>query len=601
MERRESAPERSQLGGYRLLEEIGSGTVATVYRARGEAGEAAVKVLHPHLAHDTVVRRRFLREVALTRTLIHPAIVRVYDLLAWEDTVAFAMEYCPGGNLSGWRPADPGELVRLAESVAGALAVAHGEGIVHRDLKPQNLLRDAEGRVKVCDFGSAGVQGTVSLTTSSLFITAPQYVAPEVFAGHPPDPRTDLYALGAVLYEAATGRPHRSQAVDPYGEGAAPGHPCTLNPSLPPWLGELILRLLAPVERRVPDTGALLHALRSRDVPAAPALKSCLFCGYKMPLAAAVCLYCGEEELALDPAAGSQGFFLLLKKMSEEADTLQRVTDLLRAVSGQPEFQLDVMIGDARLYSRAEQKRKVKLPARVADGLSRHDGDRLKGIFDRLGVRTEVWPMERVRRYRRGPLVRVAPGAVRIPEAEGVSRFGARKLAGVEAEWMRLLFGEVLVAVYRLAAETASRDLGGAMRESILRLQEASEQLLQRLLKLHEFLAGVDPAGLYFEVQRLERRLGSLEGQPGEEQTEELVTRKVRALEALDRHAAAEREQAALLSRLQQLRGRLQELAGRIHLLPAGPKEQAREAGSEIAAILAELDRETDPGSIPSQ
>jgi hypothetical protein len=531
------------LGGYTILERLGTGGTATVYRARRGEEEVALKVLHPHLARDEVVRARFIREVALARRLAHPCIVRVYDVVSWEGAPALAMELCSGGSLAGWRSADPEELVRVATDVASALAAAHEQGIVHRDLKPQNILRGAGGRFKVCDFGSAGVQDSVGLTSSSLLMGTPQYVGPEVFAGHPPDPRTDLYALGAILFEAATGAAPRPGGLQAVSFHPGPVDARALEAVLPAWLAALVLSLLGPVDRRPPDARSVLRALRASEAVPPVALKLCLFCGIAIPKGAPLCLHCGEAELALSPPAAGEGWFVALRKVSEEARTLERLTGLLRAVSGEPEFGLDLIIGDPRMYSRQEQKRKTRIPVRVVDELERGDAERLAGILGGLGVRATAHPMRGARRVKRGPLVRARAGAVVVPESLDILRRGAGSVSGLPDPWMRSLAATLLFAIYDLEARASAHELWETLRPSCLALREKAEQAIQDLAEARSYVRGVDRGALYAEVARagLERRGGITDEGDRE-------SRGRQALEALARHEAAELAQSRLVA-----------------------------------------------------
>ncbi len=200
---------------YRVLQELGSGSSGTVYLAEDvKLGRpVALKVLRPDgTAQNTTVRRFFLEGQSLAK-LRHPGIVQVFEIGEIGETYFIAMEYIPGETLE--RLALRGRLglketAALLADVCDAVAHAHGAGIVHRDIKPQNIMVEAAGserRIRVMDFGLAhDVLARTRLTATGAVIGTPVYMAPEQVSGSPVDERTDIYGLGAVLYELITGR-----------------------------------------------------------------------------------------------------------------------------------------------------------------------------------------------------------------------------------------------------------------------------------------------------------------------------------------------------------------------------------------------------------
>jgi len=193
---------------FELLGPLGEGATAVVHRARDTAlgREVALKVLRAGKLTD-VLRERFRREARAVAGLSHPNVVTVYDADAEADPPWLAMELVDGRPLS---EADPGARLALLEKAARGVAAAHAAGIVHRDLKPANILVTASGEPKVGDFGLAHVLDTRSeLTRTGTTLGTPLYMAPEQVEGRPEaiSPRTDVYALGAMLYEILAGRP----------------------------------------------------------------------------------------------------------------------------------------------------------------------------------------------------------------------------------------------------------------------------------------------------------------------------------------------------------------------------------------------------------
>lgn len=202
-----------QVGPYQLVERLGEGGMATVYRGRSTQspdGEwVAVKLLRKSLLEDDFLAR-FRREAQITKRLNHPHIVRVLD---WGDEAEFAylvLELLEGGTLRdrmrGLAIA-PAEVWQALEPICSALACAHQAGVVHRDLKPENLMITQNGTLKITDFGLAFTVDQSRLTQSGTTLGTPAYMPPEQIQGQPPDPTMDQYALGAVAYELLTGHP----------------------------------------------------------------------------------------------------------------------------------------------------------------------------------------------------------------------------------------------------------------------------------------------------------------------------------------------------------------------------------------------------------
>src|SRR5215218_10941097 len=205
------APDTLVDGRYRIIRRLGSGGMADVYSAEDTqlGREVALKVLYRRLAEDDEFVERFRREASAAAGLQHPNVVQVFDRGEWDGTYYIAMEFLPGRSLKEAvrddGPLDPDAAVEITLGVLKALRFAHRRGIVHRDIKPHNVMLDAEGRVKVTDFGIARAGASDMTETGSIMGTA-QYLSPEQAQGHPVDARADLYSIGVVLYELLTGR-----------------------------------------------------------------------------------------------------------------------------------------------------------------------------------------------------------------------------------------------------------------------------------------------------------------------------------------------------------------------------------------------------------
>ncbi|HJR45221.1 MAG TPA: protein kinase [Actinomycetota bacterium] len=206
-------------GRYVLESEISRGGMATVWLARDNvlARPVAIKILHPHLSEDDAFLGRFRREALAAARLSHPNIVSIYDTGTHESEVSetdvqyIVMEYCGGGTLADQLargPLDPNRVAGFGATICDALGYAHRQELVHRDVKPGNVLLADDGLLKVADFGIAKAAFVKSdITTTGSILGTVTYISPEQARGEEPDHRSDLYALGVVLYEMLVGRP----------------------------------------------------------------------------------------------------------------------------------------------------------------------------------------------------------------------------------------------------------------------------------------------------------------------------------------------------------------------------------------------------------
>jgi serine/threonine protein kinase/Flp pilus assembly protein TadD len=241
-------------GRFELIEELGSGGMGKVYRAFDKkiGEEIALKLLHAEIALDERTVDRFRNEIKLARRITHKNVCRMHELHEEGKTLFITMEYVPGQDLKGLirekGTLTTGRAISIAKQIAEGLAEAHDLGVIHRDLKPQNIMVDKEGLAKIMDFGIARSLRTAGMTVEGMIIGTPEYMAPEQVEGMEADQRTDIYALGVILFEMITGRvPFAGDtplSVAYKHKNEMPLPPRKLNPQVPEPFNQLILRCL---------------------------------------------------------------------------------------------------------------------------------------------------------------------------------------------------------------------------------------------------------------------------------------------------------------------------------------------------------------------
>lgn len=263
------------IGGYEVLDVIGRGGMATVFRAQQKSMNnriVALKVLPTQYVNDDTYIQRFNQEVAIVARLEHRNIVPVYDYGEYEGRPYIAMRYMSAGSVDdqlNTGALDIEQIVNIYEQIAPALDYAHSKNVLHRDLKPSNVLLDDDGGAYLTDFGIArilGEQNNPGITTQGV-VGTPSYMSPEQAQGHPLDNRSDIYALGVMLFELATGRrPFESDT--PYSiavmQVTTPTpSPRIYNPSLSLALEEVIFKAMRKKrEERYPHAIALSEGLK---------------------------------------------------------------------------------------------------------------------------------------------------------------------------------------------------------------------------------------------------------------------------------------------------------------------------------------------------
>ena len=260
-------------GRYTLHEEIGSGATGSVFKAHDALLDTwvAVKLLKPEYTANRNALERVRQEIVLSRDIAHPNILRVYHMASYEGGTYLTMQWIKGGTLAeviAERGALPtAEVLTLATKLSSALAAAHSHNVLHRDIKPGNILVNEEGEPFLADFGLARLIGEHGLTQHGVFVGTPHYCSPEQVALEELDERSDIYGLGLVIFEMATGqRPFEAETVAEIlamQRSAPPPDPTTISPSIPGELAAITLRCLAKAPAdRIANARKLEEALR---------------------------------------------------------------------------------------------------------------------------------------------------------------------------------------------------------------------------------------------------------------------------------------------------------------------------------------------------
>ncbi len=277
-----SALRKATGGRYRVIRRMGSGGMAHVYYALHAVLERplVIKALHTHLARDPEMRERFRREAEAASQLVHPHICAILDYGAVGDTVFLVMPYLAGGSLADVlvrdRTVPAASCAAISGQVAAALQYAHRRGIIHRDIKPDNILFDEDGHALITDFGIATARFHGRLTKTGRAMGTPHYMSPEQAMGKMVDGRSDLYAVGVMMYEMLLGFPPFDGA-DSYSVGYKQVHevavlPDVVDSNVSSELAAITMKCLAknPAERFQSGfelADALLHFLYGANAP----------------------------------------------------------------------------------------------------------------------------------------------------------------------------------------------------------------------------------------------------------------------------------------------------------------------------------------------
>lgn len=392
---------------FSLGEELGSGAVASVHRVQevGAGRTYAGKILHERHRRDAAAAARFAREAELASQLSHPNLVGVRGVVELDGQRVLLMELVEGRTLAQLvacdAPVAERELIAIARGIANGLWVAHGAGIIHRDLKPANVLLD-EGEhgvvPKIADFGMARATSFAGSDRGALTVLGtPGYMAPECLDPLAVDPRADLYALGCILFEMATGRPPFS---GPTPFAILEGHRGGEIPSLPDGYSKSLRRLtrrllskqpgdrpqsawsvverLSTIERELDDSTALVPAAAHEDMVAAVEGR-CARCGNPLVPAVGTCFHCGLPLIRL--GSGPMTVFVVGPgRVSEKLQTKAR-DRLLTWVRENPSVGLDPTPLAASI---------PRVPFVFAAGVDEAAARALAGSLGQLGVKAEL-------------------------------------------------------------------------------------------------------------------------------------------------------------------------------------------------------------------
>jgi eukaryotic-like serine/threonine-protein kinase len=445
-----------RLGPYEVLGVLGRGGMGVVFRAHDPVlcRTVALKVLAPTLALGATARRRFEREARAAAAVAHEHIVAIHAVDAFRGLPYLVMEYVAGRSLEqrldALGPMGVADLLRVGMQAALALAAAHAQGLVHRDVKPGNiLLENCVERVRLTDFGLARAADDASLTHSGVIAGTPQYMAPEQARGEPADARTDLYALGGVLYAMATGRPpfqaDSTMAVLRKVCDDRPRGVLDIRPDLPGWLGAYVDRLLAKDPADRPGSAAevaeflaagLAHLRQPASCPPPETLPAVSPPQVRAPQ--------GRARRRLAAAAGVLAV-LTVGLGASEAAGLTRVADLVATVLRikTPEGTLVVKVDDPEVKVRVDGEELVITGTGLQE-IRLHPGThRLQADKDGRPVRDELVTIARGGREvanvalepsTPGPMAAVVPPTPAFPPTRARPSVPAPALAGGPVE-----------------------------------------------------------------------------------------------------------------------------------------------------------------------
>jgi hypothetical protein len=621
-------------GRYRIGRPLGQGSIAQVVEAIdvAQGTTVALKILYASLRAHHVVADRFRREVQVVRRIAHRNVIAIHDLIDEGDLLCLVMELHAGGDLAdrlARRGAlAPAALRLLGRQLGGALDAAHRAGVVHRDVKPQNVLVGPDPErldTRLCDFGLARTADLAGLTTRSTVLGTPEYMAPEVIADGYSDPRSDIYSLGVVLFEAATGRlPFR--ASSPFQMlhrhlTETPPPVRSVRADLPAAIGDAIDRALAkePLDRFA-SAGELaaafaepgqITALAARP-PAPAARATCRRCGGSVLRLAQTCVDCGARSLRLRKVEAGRA--VLVTGPGAIADKLDGVSHVALVKL------LDELSPGTATFTRL-RKRPPRLPFYVVENVDDASAQELVARLNEVGLearverRASVWVKEVRRKVRAmSPRYILVWGMMSNPIIQLVRSVG---LPAAGAILGAALLSAVAVPLITYRRPLVALGEGSSDDTPIVRLarwlprivRREDRRLLARVierLQLATDLGSADAAALLGERAALICQ-GLVALADGNRHLDEAELRRAVAAgragddvaAALDRLREAERVRGVLIADLLRIFGRVDQLCvrlARIGGLAAG--EHAAALAREVDDLKIELDAEADVAAL---
>lgn len=514
-------------GRYRIEGELGQGGIAKVVRALDThtGQQVALKLMFPNLRSQPDLVARFHHEVTVVGKVNHPHVVPIWRVYEDEKHLFLVMPLLAGDLAAHLADAGPMPLstwLRLALDLCAGLQAAHEAGIVHRDLKPQNVLQlvateDEVPRFAICDFGLARTLDTAGLTMANTLLGTPAYMAPEVAREGFADPRSDVYSLSVVLYEALTGRPpfvgNTPFALLHQHLTAPPPSPTSFRPDVPETLAKALLQGLAKDPSERPGSAGALgaaldvaiqpNASTSFVPPASPRLvpsqhAKCPSCGQVFVRALGVCTTCGHEGLPATVAAGPyvvavDGQFAKLTSHALDTDAHARWLGALEKV-----------VVDESLLRRL-RKDSIRAPLVLAWGVDKASAELLADTGREAGLIVHVMPRWRaILRALGTPQAKISAITTTV-----IASLLASKLAGAfHAEVLLLALPAALVGSnqWRKLSLKRNRGKGEPARDLALlsgRLRRTNERRLVGRIAELAFMMGDATEGGKDECQAM--------------------------------------------------------------------------------------------------
>jgi len=384
---------------YVIGASLGAGGLAEVFSADDQVTgkPVAIKVLLSQFASVPLVRKRFLQEARLMQSLANEKIVKVFDAGEADGLTYMVMAIAEGGNLAQYleqrkTPLTARSARFLGLSLARALEAAHAKGVVHQDLKPSNVLLATDPgnyleqeQILLSDFGQAKTLTMASMTGTSLAWGSPQYMAPEAFVQGRSDPRSDLFSLGVILFEALTLRvPWNTNAplARVLQKSAAPS-----VSSGDFELDELIAALLSVEPENRPATAAHVAAILENKAGLSQNHRTieCARCGVRRPYDISLCLSCDENNMLLAKHTGG-AWHVILRKLPSDSDAMERLHDLLRTTTGIRDVTLSPQFSTEQNDGAAVGPWSTSIPATLFSGLDEATARSLETQFCAAGL-----------------------------------------------------------------------------------------------------------------------------------------------------------------------------------------------------------------------